>query len=217
MLTLALFLTKAVGISLSGVMAPGAVTAATVACGTRSRHAGALIAVGHGIVEFPLMLLIMAGMGKIFQITAVKISIGLAGGFFLVLMAWQLLCDSGKMSSTNFCSSKYQQRGPILSGVILTIANPYFLLWWATLGLALANQAIELGVTAFALFAIIHWLCDLVWLEALSWATFKGGQLIGAQHLHRVLQFCAVMLYCFAIMFLYDATYSLMNILTNPA
>ena len=215
MLTLALFLIKAVGISLSGVMAPGAVTAATVACGTRSRHAGALIAVGHGIVEFPLMLLIMAGMGKIFQISAVKITIGLAGGFFLLWMAWQLWRESGEMSNQN--SNKYQQKGPIVSGIILTIANPYFLLWWATLGLALANQAIELGRIAFALFAIIHWLCDLIWLEALSWATFKGGQLIGTRHLHRVLQFCAVMLFFFAVMFLYDASHSLITILTTPA
>ena len=196
-------------------MAPGAVTAATVACGTRSRHAGALIAVGHGIVEFPLMLLIMAGMGKIFQIDAVKITIGLAGGLFLVWMARQLLRESGEMSNAN--SNKYQQKKPILSGIILTIANPYFLLWWATLGLALANQAIELGTTAFALFAIIHWLCDLVWLEALSWATFKGGQLIGTRHLHRVLQFCAVMLCFFAVMFLYDAAHSLITILATPA
>lgn len=41
---------EAAGISLSGVMAPGVITAATLAAGTRNPHAGALVAVGHGIV-----------------------------------------------------------------------------------------------------------------------------------------------------------------------
>ena len=53
------FLLSAIIISLSGVMAPGAVTAATIAQGTRSRWAGLLISVGHGIVEMPLIFLLM--------------------------------------------------------------------------------------------------------------------------------------------------------------
>ena len=55
------FLLTATAISLSGVLAPGPMTAATLAAGTRSRHAGAIIALGHGVVEFPLMLVIIAG------------------------------------------------------------------------------------------------------------------------------------------------------------
>ena len=51
---LAVFLFKAFVISLSGVLAPGPMTAAAVGHGVRSRHAGALMAVGHAVVEFPL-------------------------------------------------------------------------------------------------------------------------------------------------------------------
>jgi len=69
--------------SLSGVMAPGPVTAAAVGIGTHSRYAGMLIAVGHGVVEFPFMILIMLGMDKILESTKTKIIIGFAGGGFL--------------------------------------------------------------------------------------------------------------------------------------
>lgn len=58
------FLVTTVAISLSGVMAPGPITAATLAAGTRSRHAGVLVALGHLVIELPLVLLLVAGIGK---------------------------------------------------------------------------------------------------------------------------------------------------------
>jgi threonine/homoserine/homoserine lactone efflux protein len=58
------FLVTTVAISLSGAMAPGPITAAIPAVGTRSRHAGVLVALGHLAVELPLILLLVAGIGK---------------------------------------------------------------------------------------------------------------------------------------------------------
>jgi len=89
--SLLLFLFQIVVISLSGVMAPGPVTAAAIATGSRNRYAGTFIALGHGIIEFPLMILIILGMGKILESTKPQIVIGLAGGTFLPIMAGQTL------------------------------------------------------------------------------------------------------------------------------
>ena len=197
-----IFLGQAVVISLSGVMAPGPVTAATLAAGTRSRHAGALIALGHGIVEFPLMLLIMAGMGALFELRGVRIGIGLAGGAMLGFMGVQMLLAARNPVEAE---ARTSGRAPLLTGVILTAGNPYFLLWWATVGLALATRAMALGVVAFALFAVIHWLCDLVWLEALSLASFKGSKLLGARTQQVVLAVCGAVLVAFGLWFGWDA------------
>lgn len=81
-----IFLLSAVTISLTGVMGPGPITAATLAAGARHRHAGLTLAVGHAIVEFPLLVLIVAGLGRFFQIEGVKIAIGLVGGGFLIVL-----------------------------------------------------------------------------------------------------------------------------------
>lgn len=96
-------------------------------------------------------------------------------------------------------------RGPVLTGIVLSIGNPYFLLWWATVGLALATRAVGLGATAFILFAVLHWLCDLVWLEALSWTSFRGSKLLGGQGQRIVLSVCGAALLLFGGLFLYDA------------
>ena len=49
-----LFLASVLLISLSGVLMPGPLFAVTVRKAAKSKFSGALIAVGHGIVEFPL-------------------------------------------------------------------------------------------------------------------------------------------------------------------
>jgi len=101
--------------------------------------------------------------------------------------------------------AKFSGSTPLLTGVLLSATNPYFLLWWATIGLALATTAANLGIWAFALFAIVHWLCDLVWLCALSWASFKGSMLLGPRVGRIVLAICAAAMLVFGLCFVYKA------------
>ncbi len=199
---LILFLIEVVVISLSGVMAPGPVTAAAIGMGTRSRYAGPLIAGGHGVVEFPLMILIVLGAGRILKLPTAQIVIGLAGGIFLLIMAIQMLKS---LHSAEKQQGKVTKSAPVLAGIILSAGNPYFLLWWATIGLRIATDASRLGILAFVLFAIVHWLCDLIWLSALSWASFKGSVLLGPRGMRIVLMICSAALFVFGLFFIYNA------------
>lgn len=203
MTALILFLITAVTISLSGVMAPGPITAATIAAGTRSRHAGGLIAVGHGVVELPLVLCIWAGVGGLFlQSETTKVVIGIVGGAFLLFMGIQMLRSVGRKNDKVI---QYAGKSPLWTGIILTAGNPFFLLWWPTVGLVLIKDVQEFGRLAFALFITVHWLCDLVWLEALSWTSFKGAKLLGGRTQYAVLLVCSLTLLGFGVFFIYNA------------
>ena len=96
------------------------------------------------------------------------------------------------------------QRHPLVIGIVFTAANPYFLVWWATVGLALASEALAFGSIVLVLFAIIHWLCDLGWLEVLSMAGFKGSEIFGQRSQFVVSAVCGLVLLSFGGMFLYD-------------
>jgi len=196
------FLIKAIGISLSGVMAPGAVTTAAIAQGARRRWAGVLMAVGHGIVEIPLIFFIMFGLGVLFQAGWFRIVVGLFGGAFLIWMGVGMLRDKGADDSP---SGRTADAGPLMTGLILSIGNPYFLLWWATVGLNLALEARHLGWLAFVLFALVHWLCDLIWLTILSFGSFHGTSVLGPRSQRIVLQICGIALVLFGIHFIYRA------------
>jgi threonine/homoserine/homoserine lactone efflux protein len=196
------FLVQVFIISLTGALQPGPVTATAITMGTRNRWAGMLLAVGHGIIEFPLIIVIILGMGKYFQIPKVQIIIGLAGGAFLIMMAAQTFLS---LKVKTYTEPKALGGKPILAGIILTASNPYFLIWWATVGLALATQAKQWGIWAFALFAITHWMVDFIWLMLLSWASFKGSVLLGQRGLKAILAFCSVALFGFGLFFIYNA------------
>jgi threonine/homoserine/homoserine lactone efflux protein len=120
-----------------------------------------LISVGHGIVEMPLICLLMLGLGLVFELDPVKIAIGLLGGGFLLWMGTDILRHRPINADT---PETVFSKGSLTTGIVLSATNPYFLLWWATVGLNLAVGASELGTTALILFAIVHWLCDVVWL-----------------------------------------------------
>ncbi|MHC4636406.1 MAG: LysE family transporter [Planctomycetota bacterium] len=183
-------------------MQPGPITATTIVDGAQNRYAGGLIAVGHAVIEFPLMVLIMLGMDKIFKSDKIQIVIGLAGGVILLIMAIQMWITSkdADIGASNPVKSK-----PVIAGIVLSASNPYFLIWWATIGLKLATDAKSFGILAFPLFAITHWAVDCGWLLALSWASFQGKALLGQERYHVILKICSVMMFALSIKFVYDS------------
>jgi len=184
-------------------MQPGPITVAAVNLGMKNRLIGLAIAVGHGIIEFPLMILIILGLKQFLQLTLTQIVIGMAGGVVLLIMA-ALMIKSVKRptSSDNY---KPLKNNPVFIGIILSASNPYFLIWWATIGLALATNAVEFGLWAFLLFAVVHWSVDCIWLLLLSWASHKGTQIFGTKLRKIISLLCAFALIFFGLFFLKDA------------
>ncbi|MHC4510608.1 MAG: LysE family transporter [Planctomycetota bacterium] len=211
-MNLLLFLAQVLLISCSGAMQPGPVTATVITMGARSRYAGALLAVGHGVIEFPLMVVIILGLGTYFELPKVQMVIGLAGGVFLILMGVHALVSLRTESGAEPRAFKGR---PILAGIVLSAGNPYFLLWWATVGLALATQARQWGIWAFGLFALTHWLVDLIWLQTLSWASFKGSVLLGPRGQRIVLIICSAALFGFGLFFVYNAGRTLIRLIST--
>ena len=203
--TLTAFLLKTIVISLSGVMAPGAVTAAAIAHGTQKRWSGTQMAIGHGIVEIPLIFLLMLGLHLVFENPHVKTAIGIIGGAFLLWMAYGMLKD---IRHPDFKPASMITAGPVKTGIILSATNPYFLFWWATVGLNLALDAKDLGIFTLALFALVHWSCDLVWLTTLTLSAYHGTNLLSVKNQKWILGICALALGGFGIHFLFDAVIS---------
>ncbi len=195
------FMLKAALISLSGVLSPGPITAVTVSKGTEHPLTGLYVAVGHTIVELPLMILIAVGLDKYLQINWVRVAIGVLGGLFLFKMGLGLLKNifSTQIGHNNFNYT------PIQAGVILSISNPYFLIWWTTVGAMLLSGAYQFGLIGVILFMLIHLGCDFLWYIFLSSLTFKGGQFFGKRLQQVLFAVCGLFLLFFSGKFLYDA------------
>jgi threonine/homoserine/homoserine lactone efflux protein len=202
------FLGEAVAISLSGVMAPGPMTAVTAGEGTRSPYAGVLIALGHGLIEVPLMLGILFGLGAVFEVPGVRIALGLAGSAFLLCMGIGML----RGLRTHSRGTRLSRRSPLVAGATLSAGNPYFLLWWATVGAALVSRSAVHGALGFTLFAVSHWLCDLLWCGLVAFISFRGRTLLGGRFGLAVALVCGLALIGFAGRFAYDAAIGLLRL-----
>jgi len=196
-----IFLLSVIFISLSGVMMPGPVFTVTVAKGYKNKIAGVLIALGHGVVEFPLIFLIYFGFTWFFASSIVQKIIGFVGGLILIYMGVQTFRIRGKASEEH----EGFRYGSFIAGILTTSANPYFFLWWATIGAALVMNASAFGFLGFVTFAITHWSCDILWDTFVSLTVFKSRRFWTGMVHNIVFGFCFIVLVGFGVWFIISA------------
>lgn len=169
------FLFKVALISASGALAPGPLTTATLAVGARQGWRGGFkVALGHFIVEFPLVLIIALGLYTLFKdYTFIRIS-SFVGGIFMIYFGYLTLRDVFSKREIN--PSRFEGY-PILVGITLTALNPFFILWWVGIGSPLILESVMTwGLISLVPFYIAHVWLDFVWLTALAHATSLSGK-----------------------------------------
>lgn len=194
------FLLEAALISLSGVMAPGPITTVSVGKGSESPHAGAFVALGHAIVEIPLMVAVFYGTGQLLQRASVQAGIALVGGLFLLFMGLSMFRTLGRETAAMDGAGS----SPFVAGILLSVGNPYFLVWWVTVGAALILRSLRFGLRGALAFGAVHWSCDLLWNYFLSALSYKGGQFFGRRFQKGLFVLCGVFLVFFSIKFIAD-------------
>lgn len=191
------FLVMVVIISLSGVLMPGPVFAAAIAKGVESKHAGAWITLGHLLVEVPLILAIAIGLQYFFTHSLIKIAISLAGGILLAYMGTRMFMMRGNPAVVE----QAIPANPIAAGSITTGSNPYFILWWATVGASLIFLALDFGLIGIFAFIIVHEACDMGWNYLVSYTVYSSKTLWNKRTHAFVFGACGLFLIFFGIYF----------------
>ena len=199
--SLGLFLLSAAGISLTGVMLPGPMTAATIAKGYSDKHAGAWIAAGHAVIEIPLIAAIYFGFEHFINSPQVKMGIYLAGGLMLLYLGFRMFRATGEATG----AVGGLPTSSLLTGIVITGTNPAFYMWWATVGTALVIGAAKFGLAGVILFTIVHLPCDFAWSEFLSVSTYESRRWWTQKVRKIVFSVCALVLAGFGVWFCLSA------------
>lgn len=188
-------LLSVVVISLSGVMMPGPMFAMAVAKSLRSPWAGPQIALGHAVIEVPLILVIYFGFARFFQSEIVQLVLSVVGGGMIIWLGISMFCARAAVAS----GGKDLPYNAFTAGIITSGLNPFFLLWWATVGSMLLMRFLEYStsVLMLILFILVHWLCDLVWLSFLSIVIYKTHSLWGRRFHEGLFITCSTLLVAF--------------------
>jgi threonine/homoserine/homoserine lactone efflux protein len=183
-------------------------TAATIAKGYSEKNAGILIATGHAIVEMPLIAAIYLGFGYLVKLPYVITVIHIAGGLMLFYLGFRMFRAAGETPG----EAGGLPHSSLVTGIVLTGANPGFYVWWLALGTNLIVGGITIGnatiagATTFGLigilsFALVHWASDLAWCEFLSILTFKSRKWWTQKVQKIVFSICAFILIGFGVWF----------------
>jgi threonine/homoserine/homoserine lactone efflux protein len=200
------FLASVLLISLSGVLLPGPLFAITIKKAAKSKTAGALIAVGHGIVEFPLMFLIFFVLSQFNIPSLVQVVVGLVGGFLMIYMGVQAFRNRHKQEEP----TAGLKRDSLLAGAWTTAANAGFILWWLTIGTTLILNAKLFGLLGFSIFAGVHWLVDFSWYTIVAMLIFKSQRFWTARTRLGITFFCVAVFIGFGAFFMGSALWSLL-------
>ncbi len=196
-----LFLASVAFISLSGVLLPGPLFAVTIEKAARRKTAGVLIAIGHGIVEFPLMFLIFFLLNEFEVPWYVQSGIGIVGGLLMIFMGVQTFRNRNRVDEKHAGS----MQDSLLAGIRTTAVNPGFILWWLTVGTTLILNAKAFLLPGFMVFAGLHWSCDFIWYTAVAFLIFKSHKFWTTRIHQAITFFCVAVLVGFGAWFFSSA------------
>lgn len=190
-------------VGLSGAMVPGPMLTVTISDSLKKgATAGPKIVFGHIITEFILILLIFAGLGWLIGSETAIFVIGAIGGLIMVLMGFQMARSSNSLQDLQKSSETSNGYGPIINGILTSVSNPYFFIWWATVGWAFMLKGMELaGILGVTGFLVGHWCSDLGWFGTVSFFTTKGSNIMKDNHYKFIMSASGIFLMTLGVYF----------------
>jgi threonine/homoserine/homoserine lactone efflux protein len=193
-----IFLTS-FGIAFSGALMPGPLLSATISESVRrGPTTGPLLILGHGILELILIIALFLGLAPILVREEVLVFIAIAGGGFMIFMAVGMFLGLPRLSLQNNDSPPVNGN-IIFLGAGLSLANPYWLIWWATIGLGYILSAGRLGIPGIASFFTGHILADALWYAFVSNTVSKTRRLMSDRVYRILIGICALFLISYAL------------------
>jgi len=193
---------------------PGPLLTATISeSSQRGFIAGPLLITGHTILELVLVIALLLGLAPFFRQPVVFVAIALIGSVILFFMAFGMFRSLPSLR-LSWEGDHKRRSHPIISGILMSVANPYWIIWWATIGLGYILYSWRFGFWGIAFFFAGHILADLVWYSLVA-AAVAGGRHFLTNRLYRgLIAVCAVFLIVFAGYFAY-AGFEKLNVIIS--
>jgi len=209
------FALEVIFLSASGVLSPGPLFFANLIYGSKQGLSGGIkMAIGHTVVELPLIIILSLGL---FHFSAANLEhyaglkfIGVVGGIAIIcfsMLQIHAIITMKKNNTSNLDNrfgiiTKYTIHDkPIPSGILFSLLNPFFLVWWFTVGLKLISDSISLfGILlGSAAIFIFHIWMDYAWLGGTSFLAHKGISILDGRYYNIILLSLSVVLIVFGL------------------
>jgi len=189
----------------SGALAPGPLFFVTITQGIKTgSKSGIIFSIAHTIIEFTLVMLLALGLLSVANQPTVKLAVGTAGGATLIIFgAMQIRSSIHKTNQTN--SKPTTTRNLFLVGLALTGLNPYFIIWWLTIGANLILISLQFaGLGGVIFMYICHVWVDYAWLTLVAGFAKRGAKILQIKWYRVMMAVFGALLIYFGASFLVD-------------
>jgi threonine/homoserine/homoserine lactone efflux protein len=205
-------------VALTGAMAPGPLLTYTIIKSVTAPKRGYLmglwVILGHAAIEMVIIIFLLMGFSFVLKNTMIVRTIGMMGGIILIYFGGTIIRDAYlKKIPTDFLKSeektnapaiKIKNRGlenPMIGGILISLANPYWWVWWATIGFAFMLQ-FEISFAEWPkllAFFLGHEAGDLAWYLLVSILSYFGLRRLNEKAYYGFLVICSVFMIVFGI------------------
>ena len=194
-------------LSASGALAPGPLFFVTVSHGIKSgTKSGILFSIAHSLVEFALVMLLALGLLSVANVPAVRLAVGVAGGAALIVFGAMQIRSSFSYKPEETKTGQSATRNLFLIGLALTGLNPYFIVWWLTVGANLIFISLEFAGLAGVVFMFVcHVWVDYAWLILVSGFAKRSSKILRFKWYRILMTIFGLVLIYFGISFLIDS------------
>jgi threonine/homoserine/homoserine lactone efflux protein len=186
-------------IGLTGALAPGPTLVATINASIAGDWTtGMKVSLGHAIVELFLVILILLGLATV----ALPYTTVIAGIGGIALVVFGILTIKGSRKATMRTSEVQTIANPYMAGLVTSAANPYFWIWWLSIGSAMVIAGLEGGLALAGAFMVGHWTADIAWYSLVSTGVSKGKTLFSDTVYQKIMGLCGIFLIVFGVYYL---------------
>ncbi len=190
-------------LGLTGAMAPGPLLTLTISeSARRGGIVGPLLVLGHGILELAVLVLIVAGLDRLLHNHTVFAVISFLGGGILVYMGIDTIRGLRHYSFISEVKPERKRLHPVLAGIVISASNPYWFIWWLTIGAGYVMFARQVGIHGIAAFFAGHISADLAWYTFVSYGMHMGGRHLTTKVVKAILFVCSLFLVFFGLFFI---------------
>jgi threonine/homoserine/homoserine lactone efflux protein len=189
-------------VALIGALAPGPLLTAVIAKSPMyGFKTGPMMMVGHAAVEIAMVILLVSGLSRFMQNPlSIKI-IALLGGMILISFGVDMLVRTPSLPDADNAKQIRDSNLPLL-GAAVSLGNPYWSIWWLTIGLGLVLAAQKAGAVALCIFFLGHILADIIWYSIVSFTISRGKRFISGNVYKGMMKTCGVLLAGFGLYFI---------------
>ena len=200
--------TTSLFVGFSGALMPGPLLTVVISGSARRGFwEGPALVLGHAVAEALIVAALAVGLSRLLKQNLVAGLIGLLGGAFLLWMGSDIIRSAwwGTVSFEQATGAEAGlQLGPIITGIVVSISNPYWVLWWATVGASYVALSMARGPLGLGSFYFGHILSDLSWYSLVALLIARGKTLLSQPVYRLILLVCGLFLIALSVYFIYS-------------